>query len=64
MSLPIHHNLKPILYKARDILLAIRNKIDAGSHQLLADDVVESTTNPACTKPVVPITKPSEEVRL
>lgn len=64
VSLPLDPTVPPKRFKARNVPLALRPKIDAALDRLLADDVIEEVTNPRWSTPVVPIIKPSGEVRL
>ncbi|XP_064482878.1 uncharacterized protein LOC135395716 [Ornithodoros turicata] len=61
VSLPLDHSVPPIRLKARNVLLALRPKIDAALDRHIADNVIEATSNPKWATPVVPVIKPSGE---
>ncbi|GBO28222.1 Transposon Ty3-G Gag-Pol polyprotein [Araneus ventricosus] len=64
ISLPIDPKFPPISFKARNIPLAMRKKVDIAIDKLLNQGVLEPISNPKWSTPIVPIIKQSGEIRL
>ncbi|GBM89936.1 Transposon Ty3-G Gag-Pol polyprotein [Araneus ventricosus] len=64
ISLPIDPNFPPISFKARNIPLAMRKKVDVAIDKLLDQGVLEPISNPKWSTPIVPVIKQSGEIRL
>ncbi|GBN34921.1 Uncharacterized protein K02A2.6, partial [Araneus ventricosus] len=64
ISLPIDPKFPPISFKARNIPLAMRKKVDVAFDKLLDQGVLEPISNPRWSTPIVPIIKQSGEIRL
>ncbi|GBO23854.1 Transposon Ty3-G Gag-Pol polyprotein [Araneus ventricosus] len=64
ISLPIDPKFPPISFKARNIPLAMRKKVDVAIDKLLDQGVLEPISNPRWSTPIVPIIKQSGEIRL
>nr|XP_042901662.1 uncharacterized protein K02A2.6-like [Parasteatoda tepidariorum] len=64
VSLPINSDMAPVRCKARSVPLAMRPKIEAALAKLQSEGVIEEISNPKWSTPVVPVIKPSGEVRL
>ncbi|GBO18362.1 Uncharacterized protein K02A2.6, partial [Araneus ventricosus] len=63
ISLPIDPKFPPISFKARNIPLAMRKKVDVAIDKLLDQSVLEPISNPKWCTPIVPIIKQSGEIR-
>ncbi|GBN84323.1 Transposon Ty3-I Gag-Pol polyprotein [Araneus ventricosus] len=64
ISLPIDPKFPPISFKARNIPLAMRKKVDVAIGKLLDQGVLEPISNPKWSTPIVPIIKQSGKIRL
>ncbi|GBM59600.1 Uncharacterized protein K02A2.6 [Araneus ventricosus] len=64
ISLPIDPKFPPISFKARNIPLAMRKKVDVAIDKFLDQGVLETISNPKWSTPIVPIIKQSGEIRL
>ncbi|GBN30968.1 Transposon Ty3-G Gag-Pol polyprotein [Araneus ventricosus] len=64
ISLPIDPKFPPISFKARNIPLAMRKKVDIAIDKLLDQGVLEPISNPKWSTPIVPAIKQSGEIRL
>lgn len=64
ISLPIDKKANPIRFKARNVPLAMRPRIEDEIQRLIKEDVLEPTNNPKWSTPVVPVLKPSGDIRL
>ncbi|GBO04308.1 Uncharacterized protein K02A2.6 [Araneus ventricosus] len=64
ISLSIDPKFPPISFKARNIPLAMRKKVDVAIDKLLDQGVLKPISNPRWSTPIVPIIKQSGEIRL
>ncbi|GBN99198.1 Retrovirus-related Pol polyprotein from transposon opus [Araneus ventricosus] len=62
ISLPIDPKFLPISFKARNIPLVMRKKVDVAIDKFLDQGVLEPISNPKWSTPIVPIIKQSGEI--
>ncbi|GBM29413.1 Uncharacterized protein K02A2.6 [Araneus ventricosus] len=62
ISLPIDPKFLPISFKARNIPLVMRKKVDVAIDKLSDQGVLEPISNPKWSTPIVPIIKQSGEI--
>ncbi|KFD59948.1 hypothetical protein M514_27867, partial [Trichuris suis] len=64
VSLPLDPNVPPKRFKARNVPLAIRSRIEDELDRLLKEGVIEPISNPKWSTPIVPVIKSTGAIRL
>uniref|UniRef100_A0A5S6Q817 Reverse transcriptase domain-containing protein n=1 Tax=Trichuris muris TaxID=70415 RepID=A0A5S6Q817_TRIMR len=64
ISLPLNPMVLPKRFKARNVPLAIRSRIEDELNRLLKEGVIEPISNPKWSTPIVPVIKSTGAIRL